>query len=71
MDLVEKLNYIIKSFINNDARLWEIGTDFYSTWINFHNILRKVYNFSDPQSNQLFFKIKSSNDKRFEIIFNG
>ena len=71
MDLVEKLNYIIKSFINNDARLWEIGTDFYSTWINFHNILRKVYNFSDPQSNQLFFKIKSSNNKRFEIIFNG
>ena len=55
MDIIKKINYIIDSFIKEDARLWEIGTDFYSTWIKFHKNIKAVYNFENPQLNNLFF----------------
>lgn len=71
MDIIKKINYIIDSFIKEDARLWEIGTNFYSTWTKFHKNIKAVYNFENPQLNNLFFQIKQSNKERFQIIFNN
>lgn len=70
--LIEKITYILDQFTCLHAKAWEIGTDFFSSWMRLSNLLKSV-----PFNNS-FTKIKikevaknSNNNKMFQLVFGG
>lgn len=76
--IIEKIQTILDSYKNNKAKTWEIGTDFYKTWIRLSNNLKKIkFNASKNKINSLSkilitSSINKKNEKgRFKISIGG
>ena len=59
---VNKIEKIFSQYINNDAKIWNIGTDIYQTWQRLNNNLLK-HNLSNITEIQILPTIKNKNHK--------
>lgn len=64
--LIEKINYIVKSFNDNDAKLWNIGTVVYKSWYKIAENIKSVEFYEND-----YFVIEQVDKNRFKFLING
>lgn len=66
-ELIDKINTIISKFNFNNAKLWNIGTNFYNSWIAIGEALQNI-SFTE---NDYFFMQQTDVKNRYSLTLNG
>ncbi len=67
LEIFKKIEFLIRSFVESSAEIWNIDTSIYTTWERFHNNIKELKNVIEIPN----FTIQKTLQDRYIIKYNN